>query len=407
MATSASHTDLVIGAGPAGLAAAAMLQARGRRPLIIERTNTVGASWLSRYDCLRLNTVRWLSALPGLPIPRSFGRWVRAADYAAYLRQYATHHQLEFRFDTTALRIERADSGWTVVTTDGPLWGSTVVVATGYDQSPHVPAWRGVEHSDIPLTHASRYRNAQGLTGQKVLVVGGGNSAADIAVDLARGGASKVWLAVRTPPHIVPRSFFGVPVQTVAVATRRMPAAVGDAAIRFLERRAFGDLTDYGLPTPTESVSSQFRRTDVVPILNAELVNAIKHGEVEAVAAVERIDGREVCLRNGSRLQPDAIIAATGYRRALDGLVGHLGVLRSDGRPLATSPPACAGLYFIGYTNPLSGNLRELGIDARRIADAVVAGKPRAATSETARLRPPGRWWRRGWHAARRGDEPQ
>lgn len=383
MASRASYTDLVIGAGPAGLAAAAMFQARGRRPLIIERTNTVGASWLSRYDCLRLNTVRWLSALPGLPIPRSFGRWVGAADYAAYLRHYAKHHQLEVRFNTTALRIEPAEGGWTVITTQDTLWGSTVVVAAGYDQSPRIPAWPGIEHSDIPVTHASLYRNAQGLIGQKVLVVGAGNSAADIAVDLARGGASKVWLAVRTPPQIVPRSFFGVPVQTVAVATRRMPAAVGDGVVRFLQRRAFGDLTAYGLPTPTERVSSQFRRTDVVPIINVELVNAVKHGEVEAVAAVERIDGREVRLRNGSRLEPDAIIVATGYRRALEALVGHLGVLDSDGRPLATSPAACAGLYFIGYTNPLSGNLRELGIDARRIAAAVAASKPQPVTAIT------------------------
>lgn len=383
----APYTDLVVGAGPAGLATAALLRARGRRPLIIERTDSVGSSWLSRYDCLRLNTASWLSGLPGLPIPRSFGRWVRTMDYAAYLGHYAEHHQLEFRFKTTALRIERADGAWAVQTTDGALQGSTVIIAAGYDQSPRIPAWPGTEHSDIPLMHSSSYRNAQRFTGQKVLVVGGGNSAADIAVDLAHGGASKVWLAVRTPPQIVPRSFFGVPVQIVAVATRRMPAAVGDGIIRFLQRRAFGDLTGYGLPTPTEGVSSQFRRSDVVPIINVELVSAVKHHEVEVVAAVERIEGGEVSLRDGTRLTPDAVITATGYRRALEALVGHLGVLDSVGRPLATSPAGCPGLYFIGYTNPLSGNLRELGIDARRIAAAVAASMPQAVARRTAPAR--------------------
>jgi cation diffusion facilitator CzcD-associated flavoprotein CzcO len=383
MAIVSRYTDIVIGAGPAGLAAGAMLRARGRRPLIIERTDTVGSSWLSRYDCLSLNTVRWLSALPGLAIPRSFGRWVRAADYAAYLRQYAERHQLEFRFNTTALRIERADGGWTVVTADGTLWGSTVIIAAGYDQSPRIPAWPGTDHSQIRLIHASSYRNAQLFTGQKVLVVGGGNSAADIAVDLAHGGASKVWLSVRSSPQIVPRTFFGVPLQAVAVATRRMPAAVGDGVVRFLQRRAFGDLAAYGLLPPTESVSSQFRRTDVVPIINVALVSAVRRHEVEVVAALEQIAGSDVSLRGGSRLKPDAIIAATGYRRALEGMVGHLGVLDSAGRPLATAFARSRGLYFIGYTNPLSGNLRELGIDARRIAAAVVARKPQSMTAIT------------------------
>jgi hypothetical protein len=96
---------------------------------------------------------------------------------------------------------------------------------------------------------------------------------------------------------------------------------------------------------------------------------------VEVVAAVEAIHGREAGLRDGTRLRPDSIIAATGYRRGLEGLVGHLGVLDAVGRPLATSPAGCPGLYFIGYTNPLSGNLRELGIDARRIA-ALAATTP-------------------------------
>jgi putative flavoprotein involved in K+ transport len=309
---------------------------------------------------------------------------VRAADYAGYLRQYAKRHQLEFRFKTTALRIERADGGWTVVTTDGTLWASTVIVAAGYDQSPRIPAWPGIEHSEIRLIHASNYRNPQLFTGQSVLVVGGGNSAADIAVDLAHGGASKVWLAVRTSPQIVPRSFFGVPVQAVAVATRRMPAAVGDGVVRFLQRRAFGDLSDYGLPSPTESVSSQFRRTDVVPIINVALIGAVRGHEVEVVAALEQIDGAEVILRGGARLKPDAIIAATGYRRGLEGLVGHLGVLDSAGRPLASGEAGSRGLYFIGYSNPLSGNLRELGIDARRIAATVAACKPQPVTMQTA-----------------------
>ena len=377
------HTDLVIGAGPAGLAVAAMLSRRGRRPLVLERDRQVGASWLSRYECLRLNTVRWLSGLPGFSIPRSFGGWVRASDYARYLESYARHHRLEIRFDSPVERIERRQGEWAVITPAGALTAASVVVATGYDRSPHVPDWAGREDFSVPLLHASAYRNAARFRGQDVLIVGGGNSAADIAVDLARGGASRVRLAPRTPPQIVPRTVLGIPVQVVAVATRRLPPVTGDAIVRFLRKRSFGDLSAYGLPLPREALSSQFRRSDVVPIVDVEFVDAVKRGAVEVVGAVERVHGRQVFLRDGRVLAPDALIAATGYCRGLEGLVGHLGVLDPDGRPLGhgpVSPPGAAGLYFIGYTNPLSGNLRELGIDARRLATAIGARGPGLST---------------------------
>jgi putative flavoprotein involved in K+ transport len=368
--------DVVIGAGPAGLATAAVLRRRGRRSVVLDRGERIGQSWLSRYECLRLNTVRWWSGLPGLAIPRRFGRWVKAEDYAGYLDLYAKHHQLDVRLGVSVERIKRGDRGWLVSTSTGEIAARNVVVATGYDREPFIPSWPGREVFAGELLHASRYRNARPLEGRSVLVVGCGNSGADIAVDLVRGGASKVWLSARAAPQIVPRTVGGIPMQTVAITTRRLPAWVGDSVVRIAQRLAHGDLTRYGVPRTEQPVSVQFGGSDVVPVIDVDFVNTVKRGGIEVVPAVEAFDGYKVICADHSVIVPNVVIAATGYRRGLESLVGHLSVLAHDGRPLAhgpESPAGATGLFFVGYTNPLSGNLRELAIDARRTANRVAA----------------------------------
>ena len=377
----ARTADVVIGAGPAGLAVGAMLRRRGRDPLLLERAGRVGESWQSRYDCLHLNTARWWSRLPGLEIPRRFGTWVSAKDYARYLELYARHHELDVRLGVGVEGISPHESGWLVESSVGEFEADNVIVATGYDREPSIPSWPGADGFTGQLLHASAYRNPRPFAGRSVLVVGSGNSAADIAVDLVRGGASKVWNSIRTPPQIVPRTVGGIPMQTVAIVTRSLPVWVGDAVVRSVQILVHGDLSPYGLPSPREGVSAQFRRADVVPVIDVAFVHTLKRGEVEFVAAVSAFDGERVLLADGSSLQPDVVVAATGYRRGLERLVGNLGVLGERGRPItsgAESPDGLSGLYFAGYTNPLSGNLRELGIHARQIADQI-ATSPRSA----------------------------
>lgn len=367
--------DLVVGGGPAGLAVAARLRRHGREPILLERAGTVGASWRSRYDCLRLNTTRWWSSLPGLEIPSRHGTWVTAADYADYLELYARHHELDVRLGTVVERIDRRGSTWSLRTSSGDLEAYNVIVATGYDRDPFIPSWPGDKSFTSSLMHASAYRNPRPFSGRSVLVVGTGNSGADIAVDLARGGASQVWLSVRTPPQIVPRTVGGIPMQAVAVATRSLPSWIGDTIVRIAQAVVHGDLSRHGLPRPHETVSTQFRRADVVPVIDVELVRAVRGGELKVVAAVTDVDGDRVALADGTNLTPDVVIAATGYRRGLEPLVGHLGVLDERGRPVVrrgNSPASSPGLYFAGYTNPLSGNLRELGIHAEQIARQII-----------------------------------
>ncbi|MYR62313.1 NAD(P)-binding domain-containing protein, partial [Streptomyces sp. SID625] len=165
----------VIGGGPGGLAAAYALRARGVRAVALERSDRVGASWRGHYDRLRLHTTRRLSALPGLPIPRRFGRWVARDDVVRYLEKYAEHHELEIVTGVEVSRVERTPdgTGWLLRATGGrELTGTAVVVATGYNHTPRLPDWPGRTAYTGELLHASAYRSPGPYAGRDVLVVG-------------------------------------------------------------------------------------------------------------------------------------------------------------------------------------------------------------------------------------------
>jgi len=360
---------VVIGAGPGGLAAAAMLQKAGIETLIVDRADEVASSWRGHYDRLHLHTVRWLSNLPGYPIPRRYGKWVARDDVVSYLEAYATHHALAFRLGTPIDRIDRAADGWVLRSPKGDIAARYVVVATGHNHSPALPDWPGADGFTGELIHASAYRN-----GTPVLVVGSGNTGAEIAVDLVESGAREVAISIRTPPHIVLREKFGVPSLALGVAFRRLPPAIFDRIAAVMRRIDIGDLSAYGLPTPTDGLYERVLRDDAIPLIDVGFLDALKAGQITVVPAVVGYDGDGVALADGSRRSPDAVIAATGYRRGLTPLVGHLGVLGPDGRPRArggATDPAAPGIWFTGFTNPISGMFRELGIDAKRIARAV------------------------------------
>ncbi|MFC8075269.1 flavin-containing monooxygenase [Streptomyces sp. NPDC057307] len=392
----------VIGGGPGGLAVAAALRAQGVRAVVLEKSEAVGASWRGHYDRLHLHTTRKLSALPGLPIPRSFGRWVSRAHMVRYLEKYAEFHGLEIVTRVEVTGIERSADGesWLLHGTGGrELTGSAVVVATGYNHTPRLPSWPGAESYGGELLHAGAYRNPGPYEGKDVLVVGAGNTGAEIAVDLVEGGAARVRLAIRTVPHIVRRSTAGWSAQRTGILVRRLPTRLVDRAGDIMCKIAMPDLTAKGLPRPDTGMYSRVRE-GAIPVQDVGLIAAVRKGKVEPVAAVESFDDNKVVLADGSRISPDVVIAATGYSRSLEGLLGHLDVLDERGCPVVrggrTSERA-PGLYFTGFTNPISGMLRELAMDAERIAKAVksqtlksqaVKAKAQQAKAKTRKAKP-------------------
>ncbi|MGG5257855.1 flavin-containing monooxygenase [Phycicoccus avicenniae] len=370
---------VVVGAGPGGLAVAAALRDRGVQALVVDRAEQVGESWRNHYDRLHLHTPRGWSHLPGYRIPRRFGRWVARADVVRYLEEYARHHRVRLRLGTAVTRVERLDATdrgarWVVHLADGTdVRARHVVIATGYNHTPVEPTWPGLDGFTGELVLARDYRSGRPWAGRDVLVVGTGNTGTEIATDLAEQGATRVWLAVRTPPHILSRTRFGVPAQATGIAVRRLPPKVVDRVAGVLAAVQEPDLTEHGMPRAGRDLYSRVLEGRI-PVQDVGVVGAIRSGRVEPVAAVEAMDGADVVLSDGTRLTPDAVVVATGYRAGLEPLVGHLGVLGERGLPTThgAEPAAGApGLWFTGFTNPISGMLRELAIDAEKIARAV------------------------------------
>jgi cation diffusion facilitator CzcD-associated flavoprotein CzcO len=373
---------VVVGAGPAGLSAAAELRRRGVEVLVLERAAEAGASWRTRYDGLRLNSSRSVSGVRGAPIPRRAGTFPSRDAYAEYLASCVGRLGLTVRFGVAVERIDRAGAGWVVRTSGGDFGARCVVVATGYDRVPRLPDWPGHDAFAGELRHAVEYRGPGPYAGRDVLVVGSGNSGTEIAAQLTAGGARTVRISMRTPGNVFPRKVLGVPMSVIGALSRRQPARVVDRGGRLIQRIAWGDLSRHGWPRAPMGVGTELRRKGLGPVVDGGFVDALRAGRVSVVAAVEGFEGADVVLADGARVRPDAVIAATGYAHGLEPLVGHLGVLAASGRPARIdggATPDAPGLHFIGYWLPLGGQLYGMRIAARRIGREVARARRRAA----------------------------
>ncbi len=360
-------TVAVIGAGPAGLATAALLRRAQVRAIVLDRDERIGSSWVGRYDSLRLNTVRWMSDLPGYRMERSLGRWVERDDLVAYLERYAAHHRLECDLgaDAEVSTIEPTGRRWEVAGPSGDRHVDAVVVATGASRAPKMPSWPGAERFSGRFLHAADYRSPDEHLGARVLVVGAGSSGGEICVDLARAGIDVTW-AVRSAPQVLPREVVGVPATPFAPAGEVLPDAWLDRIVPLLERGIYGP-RDY-LPKPEQPMMRLLAECKE-PMTADGIVELIRSGRVRVVDAVADLDAAGARLIDGSHLVVDQVIAATGYRTALEPLVGRLGVLDGDGRPIDAVPRP--GLGFVGFRVPLTGTLWATDRDAHTVADAI------------------------------------
>ncbi len=362
-----------MGAGPSGLAVARQLEHRHAiSTLVVEKAAAPAVSWRTRYDNFRLNTNGFLSHLPGQRIPLTAGRWPTKEDMVRYFDSYVRRQNISVALDCEVKGIERVRRGWRLQTSSGELHPSAVVLATGRYRTPMVPPWPGLSGFTGEVVHSGDFHNAWPFQGRNVLVVGAGNSAADIAVQLADCGAAKVWLAVRTPPHLVRRAIGPIPSDLFLELFARVPARVVDPVVALLNRVLLGDLSVYGFGRPPLGLKATVEQRGRIPTLADELVDAVRAGRIEVAAAVTAVEPDRVRLADGTGVVPDVIITATGFSTDLDGLVGHLGVLDERGDPHGGFAANLGdGLFAIGYGIPPNGPLRAIRLAASPLAGAV------------------------------------
>lgn len=360
----------IIGAGAAGLATMHALAERGLDFDCFEASDRVGGHWHTDYDCLHLITPRADSGFSGDPMPEHWPDFPRRDLMVEYLEDYADRHGLRERV-TFGTRVEHlapvgsdAIDGWDVTTSDGATRRyDGVLVANGHNSVPSLPEVPG--SFDGPQLHSSEYSNPDDLVGDRILVVGSGNSGCDIASELAQTGHDVV-LSMRSGHLFQPKAFFGRPRGSLPIM--KLPPRLLDLTLRALIRLTVGRPEDYGLPTP--------RSRDLAgqpPVVNSLVLHWIQHGRINPAPTVECLDGTTVAFTDGTKQQVDSIVWATGFKAVLPFLPDEL-VARRDGVPLrvagAILPADGPGrLYYIGLCAPRGPQLPVYSEQASLVLD--------------------------------------
>jgi putative flavoprotein involved in K+ transport len=358
---------VVVGAGASGLAAAATLKRRGRAPVVLEGADTLGATWAQRYERLCLHTVRRFSGLPFYPMPRSYPRYVPKDLYARYLEDYAKRMGLAVRVGERVKRIRPEGGDWIVETSHEILTARAVVVATGRYNVPRLPRWEGMDDFAGRILHSHQYKSGSEFAGERALVVGIGNSGAEIAADLVEQGAARVAVSVRTTPPITSREIAGIPVQLLGMLFAPFPPRAVDRLGVLLRRIGTGDLAPYGLGKEEWGPFTARRP----PVIDVGFLQLLKARRIEVLGNIRRFTTTGVVFANGVEEEFDVIVAATGFTSGLENLLDAPGALDDRGypRPDGTYP----GLYFAGYSETPRGQLFESSRGADKLAATVDA----------------------------------
>ncbi|WFB82105.1 MULTISPECIES: NAD(P)-binding domain-containing protein [Streptomyces] len=376
----------VIGAGLSGLAVAHALKERGIPFVCLERAPDVGGIWRQPgagergpgYLSLHLNTAKQLTGYADFPMPSSYPLYPRHSQFAAYLRSFAEWAGLlghvELRTEAVSVRQD-ADGGWTVVSRDADGAETSrrfeqVVVASGHHTDPALPdpLPAGADSFTGTILHSLDYRDGGDFDGRRVVVVGLGASAVDIAADLSRH-AEQTLLSVRRGLHIVPKQLFGMSVDEIAEAPWWTEMSFAEQR-RWVERAllvARGRLGDYGLPEPDHPVFSS------ATTLSDEILSRIRHGAVTPKPAIGSFDGDRVVFTDGTSVTADAVVYCTGFRMTFPFLPAGCPVAADGSVELyrRVVPADRPGLYFVGLVRPVGSITRLVEAQAQWVARLV------------------------------------
>ncbi len=361
---------IIVGAGPAGLAAAACLRRKGIPLRLLEQGPSLGTTFRNVYDSLRLHTGRHMSHLPGKRFARGTSLFPTRDELLSYLDSYARDFDLDVETSRRVTRAEPTDGGWLITDATGDVVEArAVVVATGIVANPVVPRLPGADTFHGEILHAAAYRRPTGYADKRVIVVGTGNSAGEIGAELVHAGAH-VTVAARSGVHVVPKLIGPFPAQYVRYLVGMLPRAAQEAIIRGVQKRMRAQHGPPVLPLPDESP------LDAIPHIGFQLVDCIRAGSATLVPAVPVSFNRTgVTLSDGSAAECDVVLFATGYRAALE---PWNGTLMCDARGFAlrrdrVQATQYEGLYFVGHNYDHTGGLMNIRRDAPLVARALAA----------------------------------
>lgn len=362
-----THT-LIIGASISGLATASCLQRLGFEYTIIEKENQVAAPWRRHYQRLHLHTNKSMSNLPYKKFGSEIPRYPSRQQVVNYLDDYRSEFNINPIFNTEAISVKKEPGYWIVKTNKETYQSKYVVVATGPYGKPNAVRFKGMETFPGKIMHSCQYQSGKDFKGTKVLVIGFGNSACEIALDLYEQDATAV-MSVRSPVNIIPRDLLGIPILKISLLMSMLPPRVADAINAPLMRWLYGDIIKLGLKKMPYGTFEQIKKDGTIPLLDIGTIKHIRQGHIKIQGDIDYIDGKTVHFTNGAKEDFDAIVAAIGYYPA-DAELINVEPARFEDLKLRVGKQQYFGkdgLYFCGFWIGPTGQIREIGLDARKI----------------------------------------
>ena len=364
---------LVIGAGISGLASGASLQKQSIDYIIIEKQDQAAPAWRNHYDRLHLHTSKRFSNLPYKRFGRIIPRYPSRQQVVDYLDDYRKEFNINPVFNTEALSVKKEAGYWITETATGSFRSKYLIMATGAYGKPRPADFKGMETFAGKILHSCEYKTGKDFAGQDVLVVGFGNSACEIAIDLYEQG-SKPSMAVRSPVNVIPRDVLGIPVLELSLLLNRLPPHVADVMSAPLINWLIGDLARLGLKKKPYGPQEEIRRDGNIPVLDIGTIQHIRKGHIKVYGDIDYIEGKVIHFTDGKKGVFDAIVAGIGYYRDYAGMV-DVDRSRFDDLQLSADKQKYFGrdgLYFCGYWISPTGQIREIAADAIKIAGDIV-----------------------------------
>jgi cation diffusion facilitator CzcD-associated flavoprotein CzcO len=365
---------LIIGCGPSGLAIAARLGKKNIPYHIIEKSDRIANAWYNHYDRLHLHTVKQYPQLPYKSCPEKYPTYISKFQLCDYYEDYVKEMSINPEFGTEVKSIDKKNKSWSVECTNQKSFlADHVIICTGVNRTPCLPKWKKQDQFNGEILHSSVYKTGATYQNKRVLVIGMGNTGAEIALDMAEHKVD-VSISVRGPINIVPRDIGGKPTQLTAIHLSMLPQGFSDWMGKQLQKITIGNLKKYGIETPKIAPAKQLRELNKTPVIDLGTVAQIKQGNIKIIKDISEFYDNGVTTIDGKEHPFDVVVLATGFKADVTDYNSNFKSILSP----FELPSDLIGkdhfenLYFLGYNSNKQGGI--LGVivdDSETIANTI------------------------------------